>query len=285
MKLIGLCVTKNEADILGFCLRHASKYFDRIFVLDNGSTDGTWEIARRAARESSVVVPFEQKECAFARGIRAYLWECVRRDFSGDDWFMILDSDEFLEEDPRPLIRECMKQQFDTICAMQAHFYIVGEDLSSGWFRNATEIGGFDELPAHYQLNNKERRIFRNRTSLVWPIYGEDGNFSNFLFPVDVNATRKMVINRHYQYRSKQQIEQRIRQRAEVFSKTGCFKHHSNMRGLETYVKEKKYLKKLDRNGKIECKSFDFFNVEIYKMKKEFQKFIKRRLCLNNNIK
>jgi glycosyltransferase involved in cell wall biosynthesis len=277
MKLIGLCVTKNEADILGFCLRHASKYFDRIFVLDNGSTDGTWEIARRAARTSAAVVPFEQKECAFSRGIRAYLYECVRREFKEDDWFMILDSDEFLEEDPRPLIGECMKQQFDTICAMQAHFYIVSEDLNAKWFTNGSEIAGFDELPAHYRLNNKERRIFRNRPSLVWPIYGEDGKFSNFLFPIDVRATRKMIINRHYQYRSKQQIEQRIRQRAAVYSKTGCFKHHSNMRGMDTYIKDKNGLTKVGSNEKIKCSAVDVFNVELYKMKREITKFMKRR--------
>ena len=50
MKIHGLCVVKNEADIIEQTLRSAATWCDWIYVLDNGSSDGTWEKVQRLAR-------------------------------------------------------------------------------------------------------------------------------------------------------------------------------------------------------------------------------------------
>jgi glycosyltransferase involved in cell wall biosynthesis len=42
---IALC--KNEADVIGVCLQEAVKWADYIYVYDNGSSDGTWEIVKK----------------------------------------------------------------------------------------------------------------------------------------------------------------------------------------------------------------------------------------------
>ena len=44
MKIFAIMLVKNEADIVASVLKDAEKWADKIFILDNGSTDGTWEI-------------------------------------------------------------------------------------------------------------------------------------------------------------------------------------------------------------------------------------------------
>jgi glycosyltransferase involved in cell wall biosynthesis len=274
MQLIGLCVTRNEADIIGFSLRHASRFCDAIYVLDNGSTDGTWEIVRRIARENSAIVPFERKECVFARGLRAYVHDKVRARYSEKDWFMFLDSDEFLEEDPKPLLSWCNERSYDHVFALQAHFYIVQEDLDKGWFHGNGPIQSFEELPQHYRINNREPRFFRNG-HVDWPIYNPDQTFANIHFPTIGRACPRMVVNRHYQYRSKRQIEERIEQRAFVSSATGCFQHHRGKRGLDTYVKDKRRLSH-GRGQVIKSSSRDVLLISWYKFKKKIGRTTRR---------
>jgi glycosyltransferase involved in cell wall biosynthesis len=67
MKLVGLCVTKDEVDIIGFCLRHASQFCDKIYVLDNGSTDGTWEIINDLRAETIKLFHLSKKNVYLPR--------------------------------------------------------------------------------------------------------------------------------------------------------------------------------------------------------------------------
>ena len=283
MKLLGICVTRNEADIIGFCLQHASQYLDRIFVLDNGSTDDTWKIVTKYSKSNDVIVPFERKDCLFGDGLRAYIYDSVRGDYQEDDWFMILDSDEFVEESPKRKIQNCSKEKVDVIAAMQAHFYIVNSDTRESWFLNGESVDSFNKLPKHYRINNKEIRIFRNRNDLIWPIYKDNSDsFSNKLLPLNLNTRKmKMIINRHYQYRSKKQIEKRIIHRSNLYNETGMFIHHKNLKGLVSYVKNEKGLNCLDERNKVFCSMNDIVNVEMYCLRKKIKRWFKRRM--NNN--
>ena len=44
MKLNAICIIKNEADIILETLNNALRFCDTIYVFDNGSTDGSWEL-------------------------------------------------------------------------------------------------------------------------------------------------------------------------------------------------------------------------------------------------
>ena len=44
MKIFAISIVKNEADVIEQNLKEAELWADKIFILDNGSTDGTWEI-------------------------------------------------------------------------------------------------------------------------------------------------------------------------------------------------------------------------------------------------
>ena len=57
MKIYAISLIKNEADIIEKNLIEASKWCDKIFVYDNGSTDGTWEIVKSLS--SNKIIPFK----------------------------------------------------------------------------------------------------------------------------------------------------------------------------------------------------------------------------------
>ena len=58
MKIFGIMLVKNEVDIVGHTLKEAQKWCDKIFILDNGSTDGTWELVN--SMKNDVVIPWKQ---------------------------------------------------------------------------------------------------------------------------------------------------------------------------------------------------------------------------------
>jgi len=49
-KLAVHLLVKDEEDIIGECLEHLAIFCDYIFVLDNGSTDKTYEICKKYNR-------------------------------------------------------------------------------------------------------------------------------------------------------------------------------------------------------------------------------------------
>jgi hypothetical protein len=183
---------------------------------------------------------------------------------------IILDSDEFLEEDPRPLLSRCNKQGYNSVLALRAHFYIVNEDIEKPWFKNKCSIDSFGQLPSYYKINNREPRLFKNEKNVKWPAYKDNNTFANIQFPLNGKVCPKMIVIRHYQYRSCEQVENRIRQRSEIYLKTGRFSHHKNLRGLDTYIKDKNKdaLDYAKNEKKIKSSYKDILFIEIRIMKK-----------------
>jgi glycosyltransferase involved in cell wall biosynthesis len=128
MSLYGICLVKDESDIIGESLSFAARYCEQIFVIDNGSTDGTWDIVQALASQSSTIVPFEQTLEPFDIGMRSRVYNTVHRDLSDEDWWLILDADEFLAEDPRPVIDGAAHAGADTVRTWQIQFYLTERD-------------------------------------------------------------------------------------------------------------------------------------------------------------
>ncbi len=94
MKVAGLMVVRDEADIIGCNLaHHLGLGIDEFWIIDNGSSDGTVAALRRVARRHPEVRwridagPFDQSSLTseLAR-------DAVR---AGADWVMAIDADEF----------------------------------------------------------------------------------------------------------------------------------------------------------------------------------------------
>ena len=49
MRLAGLVIVRNECDVVEAFVRHTAAVLDQLYIVDNGSSDGTLEILERLA--------------------------------------------------------------------------------------------------------------------------------------------------------------------------------------------------------------------------------------------
>ena len=204
-KLHAICLVKNEDDIIVQTLNHARRYCDRIFVFDNGSVDRTWEYVQELAKADSGIVPFGQTLEPYARNLRAAIYYEVGPQLSEEDWWLILDADEFLAEDPQPIMRQAIREGADVIRSWQIDFLYTDVDLRAWEEGKDSRSQPIMERRLFYLIRTQERRLFRNRRQLSWP----SGNVPEGLG----KACRRLVMNRHYRFRDPPQIQKRLQQR------------------------------------------------------------------------
>ena len=96
-------LVKNEADIVKSVILDAKKWADKIFIMDNGSTDGTWEIIQSLADD--IVVPWKQDFRPYSNGLRADVFNEFRHEANDGDWWCFkLDADEFYYDNPKDFL-------------------------------------------------------------------------------------------------------------------------------------------------------------------------------------
>src|ERR1700745_4493378 len=87
MKIHGLCLVKNEADVLQETLISALHWCDHIYVFDNGSNDGTWELVKELAKQHLQIVPYKQDDVLFSSALRADIFNAFRSNVDSQDWW------------------------------------------------------------------------------------------------------------------------------------------------------------------------------------------------------
>lgn len=90
----GICLVKNEADIIEHTIRHfLAQDLDGLIVVDNHSTDGTVELLRELATTDNRIFLGVDKEPAYYQGRKmSYLAHLAWR--AGADWVVPFDADE-----------------------------------------------------------------------------------------------------------------------------------------------------------------------------------------------
>jgi glycosyltransferase involved in cell wall biosynthesis len=222
MKIHAICIVKNEADIIVRCLTAASKWCDHIYVLDNGSTDNTWQLVQSLATELSEIVPWKSDETPFSDGLRASIYRHFRAASLAGDWWCALDADELYIDDPRVFIQK-IPDRYDTIWTASFSFYFTDKDAEQ--YVKTPELYG-DDVPVEdkirFYVNHwSEPRFFRFRDSLSW---SEGRSFPAFVYTEPAYPVRIWV--KHFPYRSPRQIEQRLADRQEAISR-GAFIHEA----------------------------------------------------------
>ena len=215
MKIHGLCVVKNEADIIRQTLRAAGQWCDSVYVLDNGSTDETWTIVCELAQCNKHVVPYKRDPQLFYDGLREDIFVAFKKNARRGDWWCILDADEFYIDDPKSFL-ESVPQQYNSVWMKLFVYLFTDRDLER--YRSDPSVYS-SEVPVEERLRYyvigeySWTRFFRHSDSLR--------NFTkDDIHPV---YTRRIRV-KHFAYRSPQQIQLRLETRRELMLR-GDFIH------------------------------------------------------------
>ncbi|SJZ65443.1 glycosyltransferase family 2 protein [Treponema porcinum] len=219
MKIFAIMLVKNEADIVESVIKDAEKWADRIFIMDNGSTDGTWEIVQ--SLKNDIVVPWKQDFRPYSNGLRADVFNEFRHEASDGDWWCFkLDADEFYYDNPKEFL-EKIPRKYSLVAKKSLDYVITAEDLQEYDFS-----GDFEKDREHIKyLKNtcwSEPRFFRYRKSLKW-------NFETTShYPKYAGLlSQEYILVKHYQFRSPKQMQARLDLRNSLSNKKDgiCFRH------------------------------------------------------------
>jgi hypothetical protein len=223
MKIHGLCIVKNEVDVLQESLNSAVNWCDHIYVFDNGSTDGTWELVKELAKQHPEIVPYKQDDTLFSGALRADIFNAFRSNAGLQDWWCRLDADEFYIDDPRIFLTK-ISDRFQTVWAASLNYYFTDQDAIA--YRQ--DPVKFLETPVQqrlrYYLNNwGELRFFRHSSDIVWTRTEDCGGFPGVMFTAPAYPVRIWL--KHYQYRSPEQMARRLRTRRPAMEASTGFLH------------------------------------------------------------
>lgn len=202
MKLNAICVLKNEVDIIQATLTNALQFCDNIYVLDNGSDDGSWQLLNKMAAHEARIKLVGQTFETFKNQLRNRIYNMHHQEFSNDDWWYILDADELLVKDPRCLLDKADKFHYKSMDVWQAQFYYTDQDLKHAPAEDHKLP--IPERRMYYQINWREIRFFKNDATRSWPetASGRIPSWCSKKYPF-------APICRHYAERTPEQIAKR----------------------------------------------------------------------------
>lgn len=238
MKIYSLLVVKNEADIIRYSLVEALRWSDKIIVLDNGSTDGTWEMVQQMAAEDTRVVAFDRYEGAFNIGLRARLFDAYRQEMTWGDWWCVrLDADEIYTDDVRAVLAD-QPWYVTTVSKRSTDYVLAREDLDA-------LTGDFAVDRPHYHHTTLQPRVERRfMRHLPWLVWSEAWRYPH---PWGFRSNQCLTVD-HYQYRSREQMMRRWQTRYEA-KQSGCTTFlHENGDGWENYLWDGRTLLQTGRN-------------------------------------
>ncbi|BFT31319.1 glycosyltransferase family 2 protein [Alteromonas sp. D210916BOD_24] len=203
MKINAIMLVKNEVDIVEETLLNAMKFCHKIYIYDNQSTDGTWELVNEMASRFSEVVIFGQTAEPYKNQLRNRVYNEHHGEYSDHDWWYILDSDELLTESPAKQLSKAAAKNKNAMCVWQAQFYFTDEDLAN--YEEEDVSASITQRRKHYLINWKEQRFFKNESERKWP-----ESLSGRIPPWSNKMASYAPVCRHYALRTPEQIQARV---------------------------------------------------------------------------
>lgn len=203
MQIFALSVVKNEADIVAHTLKEASCWATKIFVLDNGSTDGTWEVINEISRMNTKIIPWKQSFEPFYEGMRNMLFNKFFSLANENDWWCFrLDADEIYAENPRKFLLQ-VPASCDYVYKKSIDYVLTKEDIEYHNFNAHNFKDNIQHIKYFLPEAWLEARFFRHKLNIVWRENEEVPKLSGFIYP-------NTILVKHYQYRSPAQMQKRL---------------------------------------------------------------------------
>jgi hypothetical protein len=201
-KLFGVCFVKNEDDIIGDSVTHAAQFCDKVFVIDNASTDRTWDIVNGLDLDN--LVPVCSKDFVFRDYLRLRFMETRKEELGINNWWYMFDADEFLLEDPYEPIAQAEDEGADCIAIGMVNFYITIEEFCQMQKSGHEETWRDRKYYIPYESGKVE--FIKNTKYLDYGV--------NDIIPFGLTkeCSRRLLI-KHYPYRSLIQLEKRVQTR------------------------------------------------------------------------
>ena len=218
MRIHGISLVKNEVDIISQTLAAAAIWCDFIYVLDNGSTDGTWEKVLEISASNEKIIPYKQDSKPFFDGMRGEIFNRYKENSEGGDWWCRLDADEFYIDDPRIFLSK-ISSNYNFACSASFGFYFTEKDLElykqdKSFYSDEVMV---EKKIRYYSSKWSEIRCVKHTKNFVWPL--EEG------WPISGGSVYPVRIwTKNYRYRSPDQIQRRIDTRREAMRR-GKFIH------------------------------------------------------------
>ncbi len=207
-RIYGVMIAKNEADIIGQSLENGLHHCEKTIVMDNMSTDGTWEIVQALAeRHPGRIIAHCRLDRPFHDSLRAIGYNAFHRELGPKDWWLRFDADEFLNEDPFPILAKAEAEGADFVRANQMEFALTDLDVAAIERGEDSRHLPIEMRRRHYRVTWREFRFFRNNPDIVW-----DPDLSK-QFPQNLSKTKvssRAIFNRHYAHRDIAQLKTRI---------------------------------------------------------------------------
>jgi len=217
MRIFSICCVRDESDIVGETLQAALNWSDKIFIFDNGSTDGTWETIQALSRQSTKIVIVGRDSRKFTDELRGEIFEAYRSVATCGDWWCRLDGDEIYIDDPRQFLGNLWRRA-GFVYSATCNYYFTDLDLVAyeqdpdGWLERPVS-----QRLSYYQNNWSEPRFVRHREGLIW---------GGLIWPDNRGLTSASRIRlKHFPYRSPAQIMRRLAIRQ---AQPMLFKHEAN---------------------------------------------------------
>jgi glycosyltransferase involved in cell wall biosynthesis len=118
-KIIALIQVKNEIGHLPYVLQHLDKYCDGIILLDDSSTDGSYEAA--ISEKLLLKVQKESNDIFDDLGLRNITLELAS--FFNSEWLFFFDADERFDDRFSDLYSIASRDDIDTICFFVVHLW------------------------------------------------------------------------------------------------------------------------------------------------------------------
>ena len=212
MRFHVLLPVRDEADIVGQCLRHLLSWADAVYVFDTGSVDDTWDIVGDLASGDERVRLLGRDPVYFSETrLRGWMFHQARAHMRDGDWFLRVDADEFHHIPPPEFVRTRLARHETIVFHQYYDFRLTDAEVrawQAGQETPADRARPIDERRRFFTVGAySEPRLCRYRTTMRWP------PTVSFPFNAGFRARARLPI-RHYPHRDPIQLEHRCRLRA-----------------------------------------------------------------------